>query len=206
MQTLKINAISNTAPFETTGTRQRGRRRSLLLVAFLMFIIPACSLKPIERSDLSAQRVDSVREVLADMRQDDRLAAFFDEAEVIALYPASARAGSGFGGAYGRGLVFDKEGTVIAHSRMWQISVGAQLGGQVYRQILFFKTRESYARFLTLRSEFAGQANLAVATLGIASTPSFDTEIALFTQLRGGLLVEATVGAHGYNFAPIEDR
>ncbi|MCB1684445.1 MAG: hypothetical protein R3E82_09615 [Pseudomonadales bacterium] len=192
-----------------TGTRSTqllDRLLRVLLVALITLSIPACSLKPIERSDLSAQRVAGVREALAEMRRDERLAAFFAEAEVIALYPSSARAGSAFGGAYGRGLVFDKAGTVIAHTRMWQLSVGAQLGGQVYRQILFFRTQEAYTRFLSVPSEFAGQANLALATLGIASTPSFDTEIALFTQLRGGLLLEATVGAHAYDFAPIEDR
>lgn len=190
-----------------TGTRPLlNRLLGAVLVTLVALGMTACSLKPIERADLSAQRVDGVRAALAEMREDERLSSFFDEAEVIALYPASTRAGSAFGAAYGRGLVFDKAGTVIAHTRMWQISVGAQLGGQVYRQILFFKTQDAYTRFLSVPSEFAGQANLALATFGIASTPSFDTEIALFTELRGGLLLEATVGAHAYDFAPIEDH
>lgn len=198
MQTLTGNSTG--AP--PTGSLRH--RLGALLVIMLVLGTPACSLKPIASSDLSAQRVEDVRASLAEMRGDERLSAYFDEAEVIALYPSSARAGSGFGAAYGRGLVFDNAGTLIAHSRMWQISVGAQLGGQVYRQILFFRTQDAYQRFLTVSANFAGQANLAVATLGIASTPSFDTEIALFTELRGGLLLEATVGSHSYDFAPIE--
>ena len=51
--------------------------------------------------------------------------------------------------------------------------------------------------------EFAGQANAAVVTAGMAATPSFNSEVALFTELKGGLLIEASVGAHRYGFAPI---
>jgi lipid-binding SYLF domain-containing protein len=173
-------------------------------VIALCLAVGACALKPIERDDLSAERVEDVRAALGAFREDARLAPFFEGAELIAVYPTSGRAATGFGGAYGRGLVFDADGRVVAHSRMWQLSVGAQLGGQIYRQILFFKSRAAYDAIATSAAEFAGQANAALVTWGIDSTPSFDAEVALFTELRGGLLVEASVGAHGYQFAPVE--
>lgn len=176
-----------------------------LCLACLLCIasLTGCSLKPIAGADLSEDRVNDVRLALTEFRKDERLAPFFAEAQVVAVYPFSFRGASAFGAAWGRGLVFDNTDRVIAHSRMWQISAGAQLGGQIYRQILFFRSREVYDSWVDTPAEFAGQVNASVVTLGVASTPSFHTDIALFTQLRGGLLFEASVGSHSYDFAPV---
>jgi hypothetical protein len=123
-------------------------------------------------------------------------------AELIAVYPTSIRAGVGFGGGMGHGLVF-RDGHAIGRTSMYQVSVGANVGGQVYRQILFFKSEAAFQRLMDDAMEFAGQANLAVVTAGDSATPSFNTEVAMFTQLRSGLLVEGSVGAHGYWFRPL---
>ena len=201
MQTLKTASDNELRVYTHSSSIMAGIRLSTLVLCALL--IAGCSLKPIPAADLSEDRVNDVRAALASFRADQRLAPFFAEAEVVAVYPLNVRGASAFGGAYGRGLVFDKADRVIAHSRMWQISAGAQLGGQIYRQILFFRSREVYEGYVDTPAEFAGQVNAAVATFGVASTPSFHSDIALFTQLRGGLLLEASVGSHSYDFAPI---
>ena len=78
---------------------------------------------------------------------------------------------------------------------------------QEYRQILFFKTEEAFFKLMKefpKFPEFSGQAKTAFVTTGISSTPSFNKEVALFTQLKGGLLLEASVGAHHYSFKMLE--
>ena len=161
-----------------------------------------CLLQPIDEADLAPAKVARAQAALDAFRANPELGDFFAQAAVIGIYPNAVRAGTGFGGAWARGLVFrgDKP---IAHGRMLQFSAGANVGGQVYRQILFFKSVAAYEAFRDGLLEFAGQANVAVATLGGASTPSFNGDVALFTELKGGLLVEASVGAHRYGFAPI---
>lgn len=160
-----------------------------------------CSIIP-ERGETAteAERA-AAEEALGAFAADERLEPFFSQAEFVAIYPNGIRAGFGVGGAIGHGLVFQRE-QVIGRTSMYQLSVGANIGGQVYRQILFFKSRASFERVMTEAMEFAGQANLAAAGIGGASTPSFNTEVALFTQLRGGLLLEGSVGAHRYTFRP----
>lgn len=185
--------------------------RQLALIALFLtaaLMLGACSsMKPIPRGELAQDKVAKVLKSLAAFRKDERLAPFFEQAEVIAVYPFSIRGATGVGAAYGSGLVFDRSERPIGYTRMYQLTGGPQIGAQVYRQILFFKSREVYENFRDSRAwaEFAGQFNAAATVVGISSTPSFSYDIALFTQLRGGLLLEASVSGHRYTFGPITD-
>jgi len=171
----------------------------------LAVLVAGCGMKPIPRGELAQDKVDGVLKSLAEFRKEQRLGPFFEEAEVIAVYPLSARAANGVGFAYGSGLVFDREQRPIGYTRMWQITAGPQIGGQLYRQVLFFKTRAVYDKFTRSPAEFAGQFNAAAAVIGISATPSFSSDIALFTQLHGGLLLEASFSGHRYTFGAIAD-
>jgi lipid-binding SYLF domain-containing protein len=161
--------------------------------------IAGCGVIPERGDTLTDAELAAAKEALGNFASDERLGPFFSQAEIVAVYPTGVRAGFGFGGALGHGVVFQGD-QAIGRTSMYQFSVGANVGGQVYRQILFFKTEASFERLMADVMEFAGQANLAVAQAGGSATPSFNTEVAMFTQLRGGLLVEGSVGAHRYTF------
>ena len=179
---------------------------ALLFTALLGGLV-GCGMKPIPREELSEAKVAGVLKSLEAFRRNEKLKPFFDEAEVIAVYPFSGRGGAGFGLAYGSGLVFDHADRPIGYTRMYQISGGPQLGAQAYRQVMFFKTREVYDRFFRnpALGEFAGQFNATATVVGLSSTPSFSSDIALFTQLHGGLLLEASFSGHRYTFGHITE-
>lgn len=131
-------------------------------------------------------------------KADERLAPFFTEAIAYAIYPNMVRAGTGFGGAWGRGwLLRDKH--PIKPVSSWQVAAGLTVGVQAYRQIIFFKTEQALAAFERGSVEFASQANIAFIRWGASGTPSFSGDVSIMTQLHGGILVEASVGAHGYS-------
>lgn len=174
-----------------------------LLIAALLST-GACSMKPIPKEDLAEDQVSGVLKSLAQFRTEEKLAPFFEQAEVFAVYPWSFRGANGVGLAYGSGLVFDRQDSPIGYTRMYQITVGPQVGAQAYRQVLFFRTREAYEKFRRSPAEFAGQMNAAATIIGWSATPSFHGDIALFTQLRGGLLLEASFSGHRYTFGSIE--
>jgi lipid-binding SYLF domain-containing protein len=176
--------------------------KSILITALLA--TGACSMKPIPKEELAEEKVSGVLKSLAQFKKQERLEPFFEEAEVIAVYPWSFRGANGVGLAYGSGLVFDRQDTPIGYTRMYQLSAGPQVGAQAYRQVLFFRTREAYDKFTRSPGEFAGQLNAAATVVGWAATPSFHADIALFTQLRGGLLLEASFSGHRYTFGAIE--
>jgi len=175
-----------------------------IYVPVLVFVaMSGCALGPQKGSPIGDFEHGKAEQARAGLLDDERLAPFFEQSKIIAVYPTNVRAGVGFGGAYGYGLLY-KDGEIIGRSRMYQVSVGANLGAQVYRQILFFKTEQAFERLMAGLMEFAGQANVAVGALGMSSTPSFNTEVALFTQLRSGLLIEGSVGAHRYAYWPAQ--
>ena len=178
--------------------------RRAILMGLTAALLCGCGMKPIDREDLAENKVGDVLKSLGAFRKEEKLAPFFEEAEVVAVYPLSFRGANGVGLAYGSGLVFDRQDQPIGYTRMYQLTAGPQIGAQLYRQVLFFKTREVYERFRTSPFEFAGQFNAAATVVGLQATPSFSGDIALFTQLHGGLLLEASFSGHRYTFGVIE--
>ena len=169
------------------------------LAACLCALCAACVWQPITYDESSREATESALEAF---RAGGELDGYFDEAVAYAVFPGSMRVGNGFGGALGNGWLFEGE-EVTGKTMLVEFFFGANLGGQVYRTILFFRNDEVLRRFREGRFEFTGQANATAVTLGKSMTPSFDRDVAMFVQVRGGLLLEASVGAHRYEFFPL---
>ena len=80
------------------------------------------------------------------IKQTPKLETFKNEAYGYAIYPKVTKAGIGIGGAAGRGIVY-KDGMPIGTSKLKQASVGLQLGGQQYSEVIFFKDKEAFEKF-----------------------------------------------------------
>ena len=63
---------------------------------------------------------------------------FFDNAYGYAVFPTVGKGGIGIGGARGKGRVY-AQGNYVGDTTMTQLSVGFQLGGQAFSQIIFFQ-------------------------------------------------------------------
>ena len=63
---------------------------------------------------------------------------FFKTAYGYAVFPTIGKGGIGVGGAYGEGRVYEK-GKYIGNTSMTQVTVGFQLGGQAYSEIVFLE-------------------------------------------------------------------
>jgi lipid-binding SYLF domain-containing protein len=174
-----------------------------LFVLVLLGTLCACSSQPLKHSDLSESEIADAHEALLMLQKEEKLAPYFAQAVAFAVYPAMGRAGLGFGGAYGTGMVF-KDDQVIGTTSLTQVNVGFNAGIQFYRQILFFKSAGVLDHFKRGNLELGGQFNTALITLGGGVTPAYLDDIAIFTQLRGGLLIEASIGGHYYGFTPLQ--
>lgn len=140
-----------------------------------------------------------IENALKSFKQQTELDVYFKQAKGIAILPQNIRAGTGFGGAVGYGwLVINDES--IGRVLNLQFFIGADLGIQKYRQILFFKTKEAVKKFQKGTFEFAGQANATALLWGKGWTPTYNSDVAIFTLIDGGLLLEGSVGAHRYDF------
>ena len=170
------------------------------LVVF--FSAVGCSWPPIPAGQLSASEQANAEKAKVAFQDQQKLAQYFDEAVAYAVFPNTIRAGTGFGGGFGGGWLY-RDDQVVGRTAMLQLSAGANFGIQWYRQILFFKTEAALEKFKRGSFEFLSQANVAAGAWGAAATPSYHPEVALFTQLQAGLLLEGSVGTHRYEYKPL---
>ena len=172
--------------------------RLLVAMAFIA-VLGACVWQPVVYDEAAQESVDNA---LAAFRQEEALTPFFEEALAYAVFPGSFRAGTGFGGAYGAGWLLE-EGDAVGRVTLFEFFAGADLGVQMYRTILFFKTEKALRNFKKGTFEFTGQANAAHVVGGYSAAPSYHPEVAMFVQVRGGLLLEASIGTQRYDYFPI---
>ena len=88
---------------------------------------------------------------------------------------------------------------------MVEAFAGVNLGLQAYRKILFFRSEGTLDQFKRGRFEFTGQANMAHVVGGKAATPGYHPDAAMFVEVKGGLLLEASVGTQRYDYFPVPE-
>jgi len=149
-------------------------------------------------------------------------ADFFEKAYGYAVFPTIGKGGVGIGGAHGKGRVY-AQGKHVGDTSMTQLTVGFQLGGQAYSQIIFFQDKRSFDEFTSGNFEFGAQATAVAITAGAsaeagttgssagasggqhdATTRAVDyyKGMAVFTVAKGGLMYEASIGGQKFNYKP----
>jgi lipid-binding SYLF domain-containing protein len=139
-------------------------------------------------------------EAKAEFIQTDALMKnLFDNAYGYVIFPNVGKGAIGVGGAAGNGIVYEK-GQMIGRAKMTQVSVGFQFGGQAYRELIFFENKETLDRFKKNKIEFSGQASAVAATAGASGNVKYRKGVMIFTQQKGGLMYEASVGGQKFKF------
>ncbi|MCW8908475.1 MAG: YSC84-related protein [Sedimenticola sp.] len=187
------------------------KRRSiiyLLALATLAVLTPLQSIQagwdpreePADTRDNTGNR--SVDEAIANLkRKDPGIKLFFQKAYGYAIFPTVGKAGIGIGGAYGEGEVY-RQGRYIGSSSLSQLTIGFQLGGQAYTEIIFFKDKHALEDFTSGNFEFNAQASAVAVTAGASADADYDNGVAIFTLPKGGLMYEASVGGQKFSFEP----
>lgn len=132
---------------------------------------------------------------------DPTLPAFLERAHAYTVFPSIGKGALGVGGAYGRGVVYER-GRVIGYADVTQATLGLQIGGQSYSQILVFQDRETLERFKSGNFTFAANASAVAVKAGAAAATDFQNGTAVFTQSEAGLMAEASVGGQRFTYQP----
>ena len=144
-----------------------------------------------------------VQRAVSDFKNSDPgMKAFFDKAYGFAVFPSVGKGGIGIGGAYGKGKVYS-QGVLDGTSSLMQFTLGLQLGGQVYREIIFFEDKAALDLFKYGNFEFGAQASAVAATAGVSADTDYNNGVAIFTLAENGLMFEASVGGQKFSFEPL---
>ena len=157
------------------------------------------------------------------MFENAGISNMFKTAHGYALFPTIGKGGMGIGGAHGAGQVYAK-GQHVGDTKMTQLTIGFQLGGQAYSQVIFFEDKRAFEDFTSGNFEFGAQATAVAITAAVgaqantgggaqagasggkndAGTVSggYRKGMAIFTVAKGGLMYEATLGGQKYSYSP----
>ena len=138
---------------------------------------------------------------LEKFKERSNLENFFKNSNAYAVFPDVLKGGMGIGGARGAGEVF-QNCKAIGSTTMTQFSVGFQLGGQSFSQIIFFKNQRDTDRFTQGNFEFGASASAALIKEGAATEAGYSDGIGVLTISKGGLMYEASIGGQKFSFSP----
>jgi lipid-binding SYLF domain-containing protein len=177
---------------------------NLILAISALLTLSMLSSRADERRDLETLK-QQVPQVIAQFKtRDSTLTNFFDKSQGYAVFPRVSRGGFVFGGASGRGLVYEKS-KLIGSATLSQGTFGAQVGGGVFSQVIFFENAESLAAFKQSQFAMSAQIGAVAAAEGVGQTARYRNGVAVFTMVQTGLMVEASVGGQRFSFTPLPE-
>jgi hypothetical protein len=163
---------------------------------------------------------DNYSDTIHVFKKSPAVQPFFKGAYGYAVFPTVGKGGIGIGGAYGKGQVY-RGGKVTGTAKLFKATIGFQLGGQVFSEIIFFQDKRAYNEFTNGNFEFdvaasavaitAGaqaKAGTEGATAGASAGPATGTQaktnyrkgMAVFVHTKGGLMYEAAIGGQKFSF------
>ena len=133
------------------------------------------------------------------VKSDGLLQNLFDNSAGYVIFPNVGKGAIGVGGAAGNGILYEK-GTAVGHAKMKQVTVGFQFGGQAYREVIFFESQEALDQFKGGKFELSAQASAVAVTKGASGNVKYRNGVMIFTQEKGGLMYEASVGGQKFDY------
>ncbi len=173
------------------------KKNNLILLSILFL---AASIFPMTVVAQEAKLIaDSKTAKDAFISTDPLMASLFTSSYGYVIFPNIGKGAIGVGGAAGNGVVFQGE-TIIGSAKMKQLTIGFQLGGQKYREVIFFENPAALERFKENNFEFSAQASAVAVTKGASTNVKYRDGVLVFTKEKGGLMYEASVGGQKFKF------
>ncbi len=179
--------------------------KSVLTICIGLIISSLCLINPTSAQDeKQAEKYDpdEARATIDEFKKEDpEIGKFFDSSYGYAVFPSIGKGAIGVGGAGGKGVVF-KQGDPTGGCNMTQVSIGFQLGGQAYSELIFFEDEKTYDNFINNKFQFAAQASAVALKSGASADAKYMEGVLVFTMAKGGLMYEASIGGQKFKFVP----
>jgi len=158
---------------------------------------------------------DEYEDAVAKFRESPAVQPFFNNAYAYAIFPTVGKGGVGIGGAYGTGRVY-RSGSYVGDVWLAQVTIGWQLGGQTFSELIFFKDKEAFDWFT--HDSFSFDAQMSAVAIAVGGSAQAGTTgasagaanrhvnaqylngVAVFSMLKGGLMYEASLGGQKFTY------
>jgi lipid-binding SYLF domain-containing protein len=176
-------------------------RNASLLAAGLagLLALNACSTAPSTPEGKADLRSSSSSALDQALLSDPSLQNVIQNSAGYAIFPTVGKGAAGIGGAYGKGDLY-LHGYAVGYCDMTQGSIGLQLGGQAYTEILVFENPEAVERFRHGNLSFDAQATAVALKSGAGANAKFANGVEVFTMNESGLMYEASIGGQNFTY------
>jgi len=194
---------------------RRKKMKTYRILFLLLVAIFALNFSNLAHADSYSNAIDV-------FKKSSAVQPFFKNAYGYAVFPTIGKAGFVIGGSYGTGQVY-KGGKVTGETSLVKGSIGFQLGGQAFSQMIFFEDKRAYDEFTSGNFEFDATASAVAITAGAQAKAgtegasagasagpatgaqakaSYHKGMAVFVHAKGGLMYEASIGGQKFTFKP----
>lgn len=176
-------------------------RTRLFVAAAVVMAVCGCSTAPkTERGRVDLENQASAALARA-QGSDPSLTNVLRASAGYAVFPSVGKGGIGVGGAYGQGILF-AGGQMVGYCDLSQTSIGAQLGGQSYTEIICFETGSALGVFQRGGLSFDAQATAVSLQSGAGANAKYRDAVEVFTMGESGLMFEASIGGQSFTSQP----
>jgi lipid-binding SYLF domain-containing protein len=179
-------------------------RRDLVLMLSLAALLGmqlACATEPPKSAEAKRGLEDRAQQAIRDMEEKDPgLRSFLNQARGYAIFPEVGKGGLGVGGASGRGVVYD-QGQMVGFAELNQATIGAQIGGQTFAELIVFQNEDALRRFQSSQGlKFSANVSAVAIKAGAAAAADYTDGVAVFTMPKGGAMLEASIGGQQFRY------
>ena len=161
--------------------------------------LAACATAPRSVEGKADIRAEAVAALAKAQSNDPTFTPILHGAKGYAVFPTVGKGAIGIGGAYGKGVLYEG-GSFTGYCDLTQASIGFQLGGQAYTEIITFGTPEALTLFKTGNFAFDAQATAVALKSGAGANAKYSNGVAVFTMDEAGLMYEASIGGQKFSF------
>ena len=136
-------------------------------------------------------------------KKDPTLKQLFGTSYGYVVFPKIGKGGFIVGGAHGKGVVFKKQ-QMVGFASVTQGTIGAQIGGQTFKEVIFLENDKTFDNFTKNKVELAAQASAVAVKSGAGATAKYEDGVAIFTAGEKGFMAEAAVGGQKFKYKPVE--
>ena len=190
------------------------KKTSLALLLALIFGMAAVC---------AAAEIEDYSSTINVFKDSPAVAKFFENSYGYAVFPTIGKAGFVVGGSYGKGQVYVDE-KVVGKASVVEGSIGFQIGGKAFSEIIFFQDKRAFDEFTSGNFEFGATAQAVAITAGaeakagttglsagasagpktgVQAETNYNKGMAVFVHSKGGLMAEASVSGQKFNYEPL---
>lgn len=154
-------------------------------------------------SDNTTSLESQARQTVTRLKQKNpQLKKLFRTSAGYAVFPTITEAAAIVGGSHGQGVVYQK-GQPIGTATVTKGTVGTQLGGETYSELIFFQTADALTQFKQGNYQFTAGVNAVGANAGVGAELNYKNGVAVVTASQSGLMAKAEIGGQKFSYQPI---